>query len=224
MNKQEFLNGRIVLYNADCVDVMREIGEKEIDFSCWDLPYGINYEYNTYLDSEENLIKIIKNISPFIRKINKRACLFSGITNLVKYPQPDWILSYSYNTTANFGKLGYNQWQPILFYGDDIKGFGNVNNILKSDTIKFSGGSDIGFLNKEPKFHSCQKPVKVISHLINRFSFENDLIFDAFAGSFTTAISCIRTNRRFIGCELDKEYFEKACERIETELRQGVLF
>ena len=222
--KQEFLNGQIILHNTDCVDVMREIGEKEIDFSCWDLPYGINYQYNTYLDNENNLIKLINNISPYIKKINKRACLFVGITNLMKYPQYDWLLSYSYNTTANFGKLGYNQWQPILFYGEDVKGFGNVNNILKSDTIKFSGGSDTGFLNKVPKFHPCQKPIKVISYLINRFSFENDLIFDGFAGSGTTAIACIRTKRRFIGCELDKEYFEKACERINTELKQLTLF
>lgn len=79
-------------------------------------------------------------------------------------------------------------------------------------------------MNKEPKFHPCQKPIKVISYLINRFSFENDLIFDGFFGSGTTAISCIRTNRRFIGCELDPIYFEKACERINTELKQLTLF
>lgn len=53
---------------------------------------------------------------------------------------------------------------------------------------------------------------------------ENDLIFDAFSGSFTTAIACLKTNRRFIGCELDPVYFEKACERIEEELRQPSFF
>lgn len=36
--------------------------------------------------------------------------------------------------------------------------------------------------------------------------------------------SCIKTNRRFIGCELDKEYFNLACNRIDTELKQGNLF
>ena len=59
---------------------------------------------------------------------------------------------------------------------------------------------------------------------LNNYSKENDLVFDAFAGSFTTAIACIRTNRRFIGCELDPIYFEKACERIDTELKQLTLF
>lgn len=72
--------------------------------------------------------------------------------------------------------------------------------------------------------HPTQKPVKLLEHLINLCSQPNDLVFDGFSGSGSTAIACIRTNRRFIGCELDPIYFEKACERIETELKQLTLF
>ena len=72
--------------------------------------------------------------------------------------------------------------------------------------------------------HPTQKPVELLKHLINLCSQPNDLVFDAFSGSFTTAVACIRTNRRFIGCELDPVYFEKACERIDTELKQLTLF
>ena len=74
------------------------------------------------------------------------------------------------------------------------------------------------------RFHPTQKPIELIGWCLNNYSKENDLVFDAFSGSFTTAIACIRTNRRFIGCELDPIYFEKACERIETELKQLTLF
>ena len=72
--------------------------------------------------------------------------------------------------------------------------------------------------------HPTQKPVELLKHLINLCSQSNDIVFDGFSGSFTTAIACIRTNRRFIGCELDPIYFEKACERIDTELKQLTLF
>lgn len=72
--------------------------------------------------------------------------------------------------------------------------------------------------------HPTQKPVELLKHLINLCSQSNDIVFDAFSGSFATAIACIRTKRRFIGCELDPIYFEKACERIETELKQLTLF
>ena len=72
--------------------------------------------------------------------------------------------------------------------------------------------------------HPTQKPVELLKYLINLCSQPNDLVFDGFSGSGSTAIACIKTNRRFIGCELDKEYFDLACNRIDTELKQGNLF
>ena len=72
--------------------------------------------------------------------------------------------------------------------------------------------------------HPTQKPVELLQHLINLCSQPNELVFDGFSGSGSTAISCIKTNRRFIGCELDKEYFNLACNRIDAELKQGNLF
>jgi site-specific DNA-methyltransferase (adenine-specific) len=72
--------------------------------------------------------------------------------------------------------------------------------------------------------HPTQKPVELLKHLINLCSQENELVFDGFSGSGSCAVACIKTNRRFIGCELDNEYFDLACKRIETELKQGDLF
>ena len=72
--------------------------------------------------------------------------------------------------------------------------------------------------------HPTTKPVELLRHLINLCSQPDDLVFDGFSGSGSCAIACIKTNRRFIGCELDPIYFEKACERIETELKQLTLF
>ena len=73
-------------------------------------------------------------------------------------------------------------------------------------------------------FHPTTKDGAVIEKLILTTIKENDLVFSPFLGSGTDAIACIKTKRRLIGCELDPIYFEKMCERIETELRQGVLF
>lgn len=62
--------------------------------------------------------------------------------------------------------------------------------------------------------HPTIKPIKEIAYLIKAISIENQIILDPFLGSGTTAISCINTGRRFIGIELDKEYYRMACERI----------
>lgn len=50
------------------------------------------------------------------------------------------------------------------------------------------------------------------------------VIFDPFMGSGTTAIACIREKRNFIGFELNKEYYDKACKRIQLEIAQPCLF
>lgn len=108
-------------------------------------------------------------------------------------------------------------------FADGEMAWTSFDKVAKCFDYNYYGNQEGNHL-AENKIHPTQKPVALMSWCLNNYSKENDLIFDAFAGSFTTAIACIRTKRRFIGCELDPIYFEKAVERIETELRQGVLF
>jgi DNA modification methylase len=63
-----------------------------------------------------------------------------------------------------------------------------------------------------------------MSQLIAASTKEGDTVLDPFMGSGTTAIACIREKRNFIGFELNKEYYDKACKRIRLEQAQPVLF
>lgn len=54
----------------------------------------------------------------------------------------------------------------------------------------------------------------VIDHILS-WSNEGDIVLDAFMGSGTTALACIKTNRKYIGIELNKEYVDLAEERIK---------
>lgn len=65
------------------------------------------------------------------------------------------------------------------------------------------------------RFHPTQKSLKLFEDLILKHSNENDIVLDCFAGSSTTAIAAINTNRNFIGCEIDGLYFNQSKERIE---------
>ena len=73
-------------------------------------------------------------------------------------------------------------------------------------------------------FHPTQKPVALIQYLIRTYSNEGDTILDNCMGSGTTAIAAIREKRNFIGFELNKEYYDKACKRIKLEQAQLTLF
>ena len=65
--------------------------------------------------------------------------------------------------------------------------------------------------------HPTQKPIELMDILIKLCSNENDIIFDPFAGSGSTCVSALREKRNYLGCEIDKEYFEIAEKRIENQ-------
>ena len=64
------------------------------------------------------------------------------------------------------------------------------------------------------RFHPTQKSLLLFEDLIKKHSNEGDLVLDTFLGSGTTAIACKNTNRRFKGCEVSKEYYDKLMELV----------
>ena len=84
------------------------------------------------------------------------------------------------------------------------------------DIIHFDTDSD--------SFHPTQKPVDLLRYLVRTYSNEGDTILDNCMGSGTTAVACIKEKRHFIGFELNKDYYDKACQRIDAEKRQLTLF
>jgi site-specific DNA-methyltransferase (adenine-specific) len=64
------------------------------------------------------------------------------------------------------------------------------------------------------RFHPTQKSLLLFEDLIKKHSNEGDLVLDTFLGSGTTAIASKNTNRRFKGCEVSKEYYDKLMELV----------
>lgn len=87
---------------------------------------------------------------------------------------------------------------------------------IKSNILKYAKDTD--------GFHPTQKPVALIADLIRTYTNEGDTILDNCMGSGTTAVACIKEKRHFIGFELNKEYYDKACLRIDAVKRQLTLF
>lgn len=73
---------------------------------------------------------------------------------------------------------------------------------------------DIDFYS-EKRYHPTQKPIKLITRLINASSNKNDIVLDPFAGCGSTPLSCISTERRYIGIEICEEYYQKMLQRIK---------
>ena len=75
---------------------------------------------------------------------------------------------------------------------------------------------DISFYFKRgTKLHPTQKPEQLIERIINASSHKNDLVVDLFMGSGTTAAVAKKLDRKYSGCELDEDYYNKLQERLK---------
>lgn len=70
--------------------------------------------------------------------------------------------------------------------------------------------------NNRIRVHPTQKPVALLEYLIKTYTNEGDLVLDFTMGSGSTGVACMNTNRRFVGIELDENYFNIAKNRIEN--------
>lgn len=70
------------------------------------------------------------------------------------------------------------------------------------------------FKKETKSIHPTQKPVALLEYLIKTYTNEGETVLDNTMGSGSTGVACVNTNRRFIGIEKDKKYFEIAKNRI----------
>lgn len=135
------------------------------------------------------------------------------------------ISVFSDGTTANCSKNRMNYYPQGLI---------EINKVTKSvsqgkDTVvgsrpsrqkdyisKYTGypSSVIYYNNESKQVHPTQKPVPLLEYLIKTYTNDGEVVLDNCMGSGSTGVACMNTNRRFIGIELEKKYFDIAEQRI----------
>ena len=104
------------------------------------------------------------------------------------------------------------------------------NNINKNNTLNYNKFNDWVSISEDgrryprdlivcpqPKgFHPQQKPVEILEYLIKTYTNEGEIVLDPTMGSGSTGIAAMNTKRKFIGFELDTNYFLKAKERLKA--------
>ena len=80
-------------------------------------------------------------------------------------------------------------------------------------------------INKEinTNLHPTQKPVNLMEYLVKTYTNEGDIVLDFTMGSGTTGVACKNTGRKFVGIELDENYYQIACDRIQNEAGKEAL-
>lgn len=97
----------------------------------------------------------------------------------------------------------------LLFRGEGSKIYDNDLDKKRKYYI-----SSLNVKDKELYIHPTIKPIEFVKNHIENSTKENDIVLDCFLGSGTTAVACKELNRRYIGFEIEKEYFEIAQDRL----------
>ena len=217
---------KITITNEDNMLLMARYPDNYFDLAIVDPPYGIHN-------------KITNNGNLTQSKGNKFA---------INYDKKQWdkfrpindyweeLLRVSKNQIVCGGNY-FAEKLPVsrgwIIWDKQGEGMSSVNNELIYTSFDISiktfsrcHGLDKGFMAKgiDKVFHPTQKPQKLYKWLLDNYAKEGDKILDTHLGSGSIAIACHDYGFDLTACELDKEYFDKAIERINNHVAQQKLF
>ena len=233
-----FETEKIKFYNCDYKDILHQLTPKSIDLILTDPPYNIsvtckdkvfhkyrldfggwdyNFDQQEWINLSADFVKdggtmiifnAFKNLNLINDTLEKQGFTFKALLRLEKNNSVPRSLNRRYVYDCEYAVYA-------------VKGEGWTFNNPSGKLIRPKLTTNVQNINT---IHPTQKPLRVFEELVLRHSNANDLICDFFSGSATTAIACIKHNRRFIGTEQNKEYFKKALERIKNALQEPSLF
>ena len=210
---QKVVIGNAELYCGDCRDILPTLGK--VDAVVTDPPYGIGVD-----GQKQSLCKNPKHnrkkhdfkgwdsdtpdssVFDFIMSISKEQIIWGGnyFQDKIEKPGRGWLIwdKGQYGLTMSDGEAAYCSLDKPL------RIFTKNRAVLAQDVTK----------------HPTQKPVALMKWCIDQLDY-CDTILDPFMGSGTTGVAAVQMGRKFIGIELDHDYFKIACKRIEDAQRQG---
>lgn len=234
---KEFVNK---IYNCSCMDIMKQLPNESIDLIATDPPYPVSSRGSAgssggmlqkKINREGSVFKHnsidCEEYAPEFYRVLKDGSHLYVMTNHIN-------LIHMLNTFTNcgfhfiksliwdkgnkiMGQFYMSQFEYILFFR---KGYGKkINNCGTSDILSIPN------IKKKKEngenYHDTEKPTELMKILIENSTKEGDIVFEPFMGVGSTCVAAKESNRKYIGCELDEEYF-KVCEnRLTTGTYDG---
>lgn len=230
------------VFNTDCLDYMRSLPDKHFDLALADPPYSdagfsekehrnTRGRFNKYADNQQvtpppqwnrfgglfDRYKSWRNVGGEVRKkiiawdvappeefftelfrISRNQIIFGG--NYFELPPCRCFLVWRKLSISEKFSMAMAEYAWTSF-NDNAKVFECAPQGKKSD----------------PRFHPTAKPVELYAWVLRNFAKPGDRIFDPMMGSGSSRIAAHKLGFDFTGCEIDKEYFDKSCERFDRE-------
>lgn len=203
---------RLIL--GDCLEVMPTLGK--VDAVVTDPPYGIDYLASqpgatTYkrISNDEKPMEL-----SFILRADSAVLVFGASNFPDQLPHRGRWLCWDKRTID--GAADAMMGSPFeLAWANKTTGYDKIVRILHGGVVNADGGKRV---------HPTQKPIQVMVAAIKWAAKDAETILDPFMGSGTTLVACAKLGRKGIGIELDPDFFDIACKRVEEAYRQPDLF
>lgn len=234
-----------IIYNKDCYIGIKDIPDNSVDLVIIDPPYDINTRKNrigynriakSILKVENNLLNhnltesydfsLLDELIRIMKKVNIYIwCSKNQIEDYLKYFVDKHKCRYEIliwnktNAMPLYSNKYINDKEYCLYFRKESK-----CNPTTYDDARTIYTSPSNARDRVLYQHPTIKPVDFIRRMIRNSSNENDIVLDCFMGSGTTAVASIMENRKYIGFEINKRYYDISNARIEKILEEKELW
>lgn len=209
---------RSAVFNEDCIAVMKRYPDKFFNLAIVDPPYG-NIDAIGLADNKNKgkqatkrtNYKLFENIAPDdeyyieLERVSKNQIVWGG----------------------NFLGLcgGVIVWQKNgTAFGEAEVAICSTHKSVRVFEYTWNGMLQQNMKDKEIRIHPTQKPVALYEWILKNYAKEGDVILDTHLGSGSSRIACHKAGLDFVGCEIDKEYFDKQESRFKNFIAQMTLW
>jgi site-specific DNA-methyltransferase (adenine-specific) len=195
-------------YNMDCMELMRQYPDKYFDLAVVDPPYGLGDKLTQGGTWASKYVKgdATWDIAPTAEyweqlfRVSKNQIVWGG--NYFGLPSNRCFIIW--DKVAHMDTLADCEYAWTSF-DRNAKIFKHVRN------------------TSETRIHICQKPIKLYDWIFKNYAKPTDKILDTHLGSGSSRIAAYKAGLSFVGCELDKEYFEAQEKRFKNFIAQQVI-
>ncbi len=227
---------KYTVVNGDCMDYLSQIPDHSVDLILTDPPYNIA-QYSTGNIDLPGRSALNNDLADWDLNPIDPSALVADFKRIIK-PDGNIFVFTSYNLIGKWHEAFDSEFDTFQFFvwhktNPAPKIFKNgFLNSCEMIACMWNKGHKWNFSNQnemhnffespicmrperlsDPK-HPAQKPVKLLEHIIKIASNEKDVILDLFMGVGSTGVAALKNNRKFIGIEIEKDYFYAAERRI----------
>ena len=210
-----------IALNIDCMEYMATLPDKSFDLAIVDPPYGGNdaiglkdCKTNGKQATSRTEYKLFKNVAP-----NQE--YFDELKRVSK-KQIIWGVNFYDVKGLTGGRIVWDKHGTA--FGRAEEAYYSDSKSVEIFEYTWNGMLQGNMANKETRIHPTQKPVALYEWLLNNYAKQGDRILDTHLGSGSSRIAAYNLGFDFVGCEIDKEYFDKQEERFEKHTAQTSLF